>query len=62
MGLLASAQIVMQYCAGGSMSDIYDATKRTLAEPILRAIMAYCVLGLHHLHSKRCIHRVSRLI
>lgn len=49
--------IVMQYCAGGSMSDVYDATHTTLSEPILKVIMAFSVLGLNHLHSKRCIHR-----
>lgn len=47
----------MQYCAGGSMSDVYDATQTTLTEPILRVIMAFSILGLNHLHSKRCIHR-----
>mmetsp|Transcript_3239 Transcript_3239/g.5031 ORF Transcript_3239/g.5031 Transcript_3239/m.5031 type:complete len:553 (+) Transcript_3239:87-1745(+) len=49
--------IVMEYCAGGSMSDIYEATNRVLKEAELRSITAYCVLGLHHLHSHRSIHR-----
>mmetsp|Transcript_20182 Transcript_20182/g.34037 ORF Transcript_20182/g.34037 Transcript_20182/m.34037 type:complete len:688 (-) Transcript_20182:3070-5133(-) len=49
--------IVMQYCAGGSMSDVFDATQTTLTEPILRVIMAFSILGLNHLHSRRCIHR-----
>ena len=49
----------MEYCAAGSLSDLYEATKTTLNEPQLRAVMAYCVLGLHHLHSNRSIHRVN---
>lgn len=49
--------IVMEYCAAGSMSDLYEATKTPLNEPQLRAVMAYCVLGLNHLHMHRSIHR-----
>mmetsp|Transcript_11399 Transcript_11399/g.17341 ORF Transcript_11399/g.17341 Transcript_11399/m.17341 type:complete len:555 (+) Transcript_11399:66-1730(+) len=49
--------IVMEYCAGGSMSDIYEATNKVFKETELRSIVAYCVLGLHHLHSHRSIHR-----
>lgn len=49
--------IVMEYCAAGSMSDLYEATKTSLNEPQLRAVMAYCVLGLNHLHLHRSIHR-----
>ena len=52
-------QIVMEYCEGGSMSDIYEATDKVLEEPVLRAVVAYSVLGLHHLHSHRSIHRAS---
>jgi serine/threonine protein kinase len=53
-------QIVMEYCAGGSMSDIYEATNKVLTEAQARATMAFCVLGLHHLHSHRSIHRVRQ--
>mmetsp|Transcript_25343 Transcript_25343/g.25568 ORF Transcript_25343/g.25568 Transcript_25343/m.25568 type:complete len:573 (+) Transcript_25343:274-1992(+) len=49
--------IVMEYCAAGSLSDLYEATKTPLNETQLRGVMAYCVLGLHHLHSNRSIHR-----
>eukprot|EP01041_Mallomonas_annulata_P010512 gene10512-21921_t len=49
--------IVMEYCAAGSLSDLYEATKTPLNEVQLRGVMAYCVLGLHHLHSNRSIHR-----
>ena len=39
------------------MSDVMEATEKTLTEPILRVIMAFSILGLNHLHSRRCIHR-----
>lgn len=52
----------MEYCAGGSMSDLYEATKKTVEEVHLREIIAFSVLGLHHLHINRSIHRVSILI
>jgi serine/threonine protein kinase len=51
-------QIVMEYCAAGSLSDINEAIHRVLNEDELRAVVAYTVLGLHHLHTKRSIHRV----
>jgi hypothetical protein len=41
------------------MSDLYEATKKTIDEIALREIMAFSLLGLHHLHSHRSIHRVS---
>lgn len=51
----------MEYCAGGSLSDLYEATHTTLTEPQLRAVMAFCVMGLRHLHSHRSIHRVNTI-
>lgn len=48
----------MEYCAGGSVSDLYDATQRTLDQEDIRVILAYTVLGLHHLHTHNSIHRV----
>ncbi len=48
----------MEFCAGGSLSDLYEATHRTLTEEELKATMTFCVLGLHHLHSHNSIHRV----
>jgi serine/threonine protein kinase len=55
---MLSTQIVMEYCEGGSMSDLYEATEKVLDEPVLRAVVACSVLGLNHLHSHRSIHRV----
>lgn len=49
----------MEYCAAGSLSDINDAIHRVLTEEELKATVAYSVLGLHHLHKNRSIHRVS---
>jgi len=49
--------ICMEYCAGGSVSDLYDATSTTLTEAEITAVVAYTVLGLHHLHSHSSIHR-----
>ena len=55
------SQIIMEFCAGGSLSDFYEATHRTLTEEELKATMTFCVLGLHHLHSHSSIHRVRIL-
>eukprot|EP00511_Aplanochytrium_stocchinoi_P003684 CAMPEP_0204839286 /NCGR_PEP_ID=MMETSP1346-20131115/33612_1 /ASSEMBLY_ACC=CAM_ASM_000771 /TAXON_ID=215587 /ORGANISM="Aplanochytrium stocchinoi, Strain GSBS06" /LENGTH=103 /DNA_ID=CAMNT_0051975887 /DNA_START=98 /DNA_END=405 /DNA_ORIENTATION=- len=49
--------IVMDYCEAGSVSDLMNATRMTLAEDEIRVIMAASVLGLSHLHSLRMIHR-----
>ena len=51
--------IVMEYCAGGSMSDLYDIRRCPLAETYLKAVVAYSVLGLVHLHAQLAIHRVN---
>jgi hypothetical protein len=48
----------MEYCAAGSLSDINEAIHRVLNEDELKATVAYTVLGLHHLHTNRSIHRV----
>jgi serine/threonine protein kinase len=53
-------QILMEYCPGGSLHDLYKATGRALSEGETRAVVAFATLGLHHLHSNRSIHRVSR--
>ena len=47
----------MEYCAGGSLSDLKDITKTNLNELEVRAVMASCILGLSHLHSMNNIHR-----
>jgi serine/threonine protein kinase len=49
--------IVMEYCAGGSLSDLKEITNRNLTESELRLVMCYCILGLRHLHNFMSIHR-----
>lgn len=54
--------IIMEYCAGGSMSDIFEIRQCPLEEEYLRAVVAYSVLGLVHLHNLMSIHRVSSCV
>ena len=49
--------IVMEYCAGGSVSDLNNVTKGTHSEEQLRAVVAYAVMGLNQLHLRQSIHR-----
>jgi serine/threonine protein kinase len=49
--------LVMELCDGGSLYDIKEAKKSPLEEPQIKAIMAFSVLGLAHLHGQMSIHR-----
>lgn len=49
--------IVMEYCAGGSISDLNNVTKGTLNEEQLQAVIAFALLGLNQLHLRQSIHR-----
>jgi len=49
--------ILMEYCSGGSVSDIVDAAEVRYTEPQISCMMAYVILGLHHLHTHGSIHR-----
>jgi serine/threonine protein kinase len=49
--------IVMEFCAGGSLSDILRYGKKSLDEPQLMGVIASCVLGLSYMHSMMSIHR-----
>lgn len=49
--------LVMELCDGGSLYDLKEANKGKFTEPELQAIMAYCTLGLAHLHAQLSIHR-----
>ena len=49
--------IFMDYCEGGSLSDVLDATQTTLTEEEIRVVCAYTCLGLDFLHSQRHLHR-----
>lgn len=50
-------QIVMEYCACGSLLDLMHACKRTLTEAQISAAMWGVLTGLSHLHEKKIIHR-----
>ena len=49
--------IVMEFCAGGSLSDLKEITKVNLTESQLKLVLTYCTLGLRHLHGLMSIHR-----
>jgi serine/threonine protein kinase len=49
--------IVMEYCGGGSMSDLLELCQGSLAEQYTKAVVAYVALGLDYLHSQANIHR-----
>ncbi len=53
----AEIWIVMEFCLGGSVADMLDATQRTLSEPQIRAICACAAMGLAYLHENHKIHR-----
>ena len=52
-----SAQMVMEYCAAGSVSDIIKTCKITLTEAQIATICKDALLGLQYLHERRKIHR-----
>lgn len=47
----------MEYCGGGSVSDIMRLRKKTLTEDEISTILKDTLLGLHYLHDRRKIHR-----
>ena len=49
--------IVMEYCGGGSVSDIMRLRKKTLTEDEISAILKDTLMGLEYLHQRRKIHR-----
>lgn len=49
--------IVMEYCGGGSVSDIMRMRKKTLTEDEISTILRDTLLGLEYLHQRRKIHR-----
>lgn len=49
--------IVMEYCGGGSVSDIMRLRKKTLSEEEIATILKDTLLGLEYLHARRKIHR-----
>ncbi|KAL6064718.1 non-specific serine/threonine protein kinase [Balamuthia mandrillaris] len=49
--------IVMEYCGGGSVSDIMRIVNKTLTEEQIAVVVYYVLNGLSYLHSVRKIHR-----
>lgn len=49
--------IVMEYCGGGSVSDIMRIRKKTLTENEISTILKDTLMGLEYLHALRKIHR-----
>ena len=47
----------MEYCGGGSVSDIMRLRKKTLTEEEISTILMDTLLGLEYLHARRKIHR-----
>ncbi len=52
-----SLWICMEYCAGGSVSDIMNACEATLDEAVISYICAETLMGLAHLHTIGKVHR-----
>jgi len=50
--------IVMEFCSGGSVSDLLEAAGESLSEAVIRAVAASVILGLQYLHSAvKTVHR-----
>lgn len=49
--------ICMEFCGGGSVSDMYNALQKHLEEPAICTIMYYSLKGLDYLHNEHKIHR-----
>lgn len=49
--------IAMEFCGGGSVSDMYNALQKELSEPEIANIMYFSLLGLDYLHKQHKVHR-----
>lgn len=49
--------IVMEYCAGGSVSDLLRVTDEPLGEDLIRFVCLECLKGIQYLHNISRIHR-----
>jgi len=52
-----SLWIVMEYCGGGSISDLLRARKQPLSEESISVVLSDTLKGLDYLHEQRKIHR-----
>lgn len=49
--------IVLEYCDAGDVKQYLAKQKKPLKEKTVQRIIVQVILGLHHIHSKRVIHR-----
>lgn len=49
--------IAMEFCSGGSASDMYSSQQKGLSEPEIANIMYYSLCGLEYLHKSHKLHR-----
>ncbi|KPI89320.1 putative protein kinase [Leptomonas seymouri] len=49
--------IVMEYCEGGSVDNVYDLLRRPLSEALIAYVCRETLRGLHYLHERLIIHR-----
>lgn len=49
--------IILEYCEGGSLSDMMRIQKATFTEQQISAIFCQVLKGLKYLHEKKIIHR-----
>ena len=49
--------ICMEFCGGGSVSDMYNGLQHGLSEPEIAGIMFYSLKGLDYLHHQHKVHR-----
>lgn len=47
----------MEYCGGGSVSDLIDITETPLSEIIIQFVIRSSLEGLNYLHSQKKLHR-----
>jgi serine/threonine protein kinase len=47
----------MEYCEGGSVLDVMNATRETLKENLIFIILSQVLKGLEFLHSHKILHR-----
>ena len=52
---------MMEYCGGGSLSDLMMKGRLTLREDEIRYVISEVLMGLAYLHDQRKIHRVRFL-
>lgn len=49
--------IVMEYCGGGSVSDLMKIRRKTLTEDLIATVLLHTLRGLDYLHDRKKIHR-----